>query len=590
MFKPARGRSQPDARRLPTRALPLALLLAAGLTSTLVLAPAKATAAPAKAPSASFEWFEYEGADPSDAAFKPTAGQYANPILKGTYPDPAVMRVGKDFYFVSSTFAWFPGLPVFHSTDLVNWNQIGNAIDRPGMLDFGRLGLSRAVFAPTLSHHDGVFYILNTCVDCQGNFLITAKDPKGPWSDPVWLPKVEGIDPYLFFDDDGGAMIVFNGEPPGPAEYSGHRAIWAIAYDIKAQKTVGERKLLLDKGVNPAAKPIWPEGPHILKKDGWYYLIAAEGGTAEGHSQVALRSRSAWGPYVPYADNPILTQRGLPKDRPLPITSAGHATLVDTPDGKWWATFLAVRPYGDDLYNTGRETFLLPVEWKDGWPIILENGKTIPYVHARPDLPETTPKAPPTSGAFKARDAFDGQAMPLNWVTMRIPQERWWRLDQGKLVLDARRETLGGMTQPSFWGRRQQHLNASASTEMRFTPAKVGDKAGIAAVQNDDYYFFLGVTRNAEGRDEIVLERRAGPDQPEGGVKIASAPVDTGGAGPIWLKITARGGAYDFAYALTEGQWKTLKAGEDGTILSTKTAGGFVGVLLGVYAQDGAPR
>ena len=560
-----------------------ALTLPVGLGHAQSLEPG-----PGQAPTAAFEWFEYEGADPSDAAFKPTAGQYANPILKGTYPDPAVMRVGKDFYFVSSTFAWFPGLPIFHSTDLVNWKQIGNAIDRPGMLDFGRLGLSRAVFAPTLSHHDGTFFLLNTCVDCKGNFLITAKDPKGPWSDPVWLPTVQGIDPYLFFDDDGSALIVFNGEPPGPAEYSGHRAIWAIAYDIKSGKTVGERRLLLDKGVNPAAKPIWPEGPHILKKDGWYYLIAAEGGTAEGHSQVALRSRSAWGPYVPYANNPILTQRGLPKDRPLPITSAGHANLVDTPDGKWWATFLAVRPYGDDLYNTGRETFLLPVDWKDGWPIILENGKTIPYVHAKPDLPATTPKPPPTAGAFKVRDAFNGKDLPLNWVTMRIPQQRWWRLDGGKLILTARPETIGGMTQPSFWGRRQQHLNATASTEMRFRPTKVGDKAGMVAVQNDDHFFFLGLERNAQGQDEIVLERRAGPRDPEDGVKVASAPVTLKADAPVWLKVTARGGAYDFSYALTAGQWKSLKANEDGSILSTKKAGGFVGALLGVYAHQGS--
>lgn len=565
--------------------LALALVLLAGSAQAQARAPSSDSA-----PTASFDGFEYDGADPSDAAFKPGPGEYANPILKGTYPDPAVLRVGKDFYFVSSTFAWFPGLPVFHSTDLVHWTQIGNAIDRPGMLDFGRLGLSRAVFAPTLSYRDGLFYLLNTCVDCKGNYLITTKDPKGPWSDPVWLPSVEGIDPYLFFDDDGGALIVFNGEPPGPAEYPGHRAIWAIAYDIQAGKTIGERKLLLDKGVDPAAKPIWPEGPHILKKDGWYYLIAAEGGTAEGHSQVALRSRSAWGPYTPYANNPILTQRGLPKDRPLPITSAGHANLVDTPDGKWWATFLAVRPYGDDLYNTGRETFLLPVEWKDGWPVILEKGKTVPYVHAKPDLPATTPAPPPTAGAFGIRDRFDGQDLPLNWVTLRIPRERWWRLEGGQLILTARPESIGGRTQPSFWGRRQQHINASASTVMRFRPIHVGDRAGMAAVQNDDHFFFLGLERNAEGRDEIVLERRAGPSDPENGVKVASAPVTAPAGAPVWLKITARGGAYDFAYALAPGQWRTLKTSEDGSILSTKTAGGFVGALLGVYAYDGGAK
>jgi alpha-N-arabinofuranosidase len=564
-------------------------LLAAGAAQARV--PLDAQPLPAAdrpdAPKAAFDWFEYAGADPSDAAFKPTSTQYANPILKGTYPDPAIMRVGKDFYLANSTFAWFPGLPIFHSTDLVHWTQIGNAIDRPGMLDFRRLGLSRAVFAPTLSHHDGLFYILNTCVDCGGNFLITAKNPKGPWSDPVWLPAVEGIDPYLFFDDDGDALVVFNGEPPEKPEYSGHRAIWAIGYDVKTQKTVGEPKLLLDKGVNPAAKPIWPEGPHILKKDGWYYLVAAEGGTAEGHSQVVLRSKSALGPYVPYAHNPILTQRGLPKDRPLPITSAGHATLLDTPDGKWWATFLAVRPYGDDLYNTGRETFLLPVEWKDGWPVILEDGKTIPYVHAKPDLPATTPAPPPTAGAFKVREEFDGQALPLNWVTMRIPQQRWWRLESGKLVLTARPDTIGGMTQPSFWGRRQQHINASASTLMRFDPTKAGDKAGMVAMQNDDHFFFLGLTRDADGQARIVLERRAGHEDPAEGVRVASALITLKAGAPVWLKITARGGVYDFSYALAPDRWTTLKTGEDGTILSTKKAGGFVGALLGVYAHEG---
>jgi xylan 1,4-beta-xylosidase len=182
----------------------------------LALLASSATAAPQ---TAQFSNFVYSGSDPSDAV-KAVPGQYRNPILQGFHPDPSVTRVGKDYYLVNSTFAWFPGLPVFHSTDLVHWEQIGNALDRPGMLDFKRLGLSRAVFAPAIEHHDGLFYILNTCVDCGGNFLITAKDPKGPWSDPVWLPQVGGIDASIFFDEgDGRAWIVNNDNPPGPAEY-----------------------------------------------------------------------------------------------------------------------------------------------------------------------------------------------------------------------------------------------------------------------------------------------------------------------------------------------------------------------------------
>jgi xylan 1,4-beta-xylosidase len=339
--------------------------------------------------------------------------------------------------------------------------------------------------------------------------------------------------------------------------------------------------VLLDKGVDPSTKPIWPEGPHILKKDGWYYLTAAEGGTAEGHSQVVLRSKSVTGPYVPYANNPILTQRGLPKDRLLPITSAGHADLVDTPDGKWWATFLAVRPYGDDLYNTGRETFLLPVEWKDGWPVILENGKTIPYVATAPKLPASKVVSPPTSGAFKAVETFAGPQLPLNWMTMRIPTERWWSVGKGALTLQARPDKLGDNAQPSFWGRRQQHANASAQTTVRFTPRADGDKAGLAVVQNDDFYYLLAVTRVA-GKPVLRLERRTGAKDPVDGVVVAETPLS--GSGSVDLKITARGGAYDFAYAVKPGAWTTLKAEVDGTVLSTKTAGGFVGALFGVYA------
>jgi alpha-N-arabinofuranosidase len=551
------------------------------IRSALIALALSATVANAAPTTATFTNFTYQGSDPVDAQVKAAPGQYRNPILNGFYPDPSVTRVGKDYYLVNSTFAYFPGIPVWHSTDLVHWTQIGNAIDRPGMLDFKRLGLSRAVFAPAIEEQDGTFYILNTCVDCGGNFLITAKDPKGPWSDPVWLPTVGGIDASLFFDDDGKAWILNNDNPPGPAEYQGHRAIWIQQYDPKSQKTLGPRTVLLDKGVDPSTKPIWPEGPHILKKDGWYYLTAAEGGTAEGHSQVALRSKSVLGPYVPYANNPILTQRGLPKDRLLPITSAGHADLVDTPDGKWWATFLAVRPYGDDLYNTGRETFLLPVEWKDDWPVILENGKTIPYVATAPKLPAPKALPPPTSGAFKAVETFAGPQLPLNWMTMRIPQSRWWSVGKGALTLQARPDKLGDNAQPSFWGRRQQHANASAQTTVRFTPKADGDKAGLAVVQNDNFYYLLAVTRVA-GKPVLRLERRTGAKDPVDGVVVAETPL--AGGGPVDLKITARGGAYDFAYAVKPGVWTTLKADVDGTVLSTKTAGGFVGALFGVYA------
>jgi alpha-N-arabinofuranosidase len=538
--------------------------------------------AAAAQPVARFDHFTYQGRDPPGRTLTVAAGEYRNPILSGFYSDPSLVRVGNDYYLVSSTFTYFPGIPVFHSRDLVNWTQIGNAIDRPGQLDFGSLGISRGVFAPDISHRDGVFYILNTCVDCGGNFLITATNPAGPWSDPVWLPEIDGIDPSLFFDADGRAYLLNTGPPPGPAKYDGHRAIWIQEFDVAARRMVGPRTVLVDGGVRPAEKPIWIEGPHIFRHQGWYYLIAAEGGTAEGHSQVVLRARQARGPYAPYPGNPILTQRGLDPRRPYPITSAGHADFVRTPAGEWWATFLAARPYEDDHYNTGRETFLLPVEWRDGWPVILPAGRPIPEVLPRPKLPRQPPANIPMAGPFVVRDDFDGPALAPNWMMIRNPRQGWHGFDRGWLTMRARPDGLGDFARPSFIGRRQQHAFATAETVVDFMPSRAGDEAGLAAFQNDEFWWLLCVGLQ-DGRRVVQLRRRAGPADPAGGVLVASAPAPPG---PVRLRIEARGGLYDFSYADVDG-WQALARGADGKILSTRTAGGFVGALFGLYAHAG---
>jgi alpha-N-arabinofuranosidase len=542
--------------------------------------PTPATAAPAV-----FGWFDYRGSDPSDRV-PARPGDYRNPILHGFYPDPSVTRAGRDFYLVHSTFDWFPGIPVWRSRDLIHWTQIGNAIDRPGQLDFKRLGLSRGVFAPSIHFHAGTFYIVNTCVDCGGNFLITATNPAGPWSDPAWLPELKGgIDPSLFFDDDGSAWMVNNDVPPGQPLYEGHRAIWAQRFDPKTLKTFGPRTLLVNGGVDIAKKPIWIEGPHILKREGWYYLTCAEGGTAEGHSQVVFRSRRPDGPYVPFAGNPILTQRDLPRGRPMPVTSAGHAQLVEAPDGKWWATFLATRPYQGDFYNTGRETFLLPVTWTDGWPRITATREVIPYAARAPRLPSGAPPAIPTSGAFAVHDDFRGTALPFHWMEMRNPQGRWWRLAGGTLRLQGRPVRLGDNGNPSFLARRQQHMNAVATTELRSCPAADGEEGGLAALQNDDFWYLIAVTRSG-GATRLVLKKRAGAGDPAAGAIVAEAPFAC--SGPVRLRVEAKGPLYAFSYAHRGGPWRTLGAAQDGTILSTRTAGGFVGAVFGLYAY--APR
>lgn len=562
--------------------------LAALIAASLACGTAQAQQEPL---TARFDSFAYSGSNPGDGDLEPWT--YRNPILGGFYPDPSVTRVGDAYYLVTSTFGYFPGIPVFRSPDLVHWTQIGNAIDRPDQLDFKQLGLSRGVFAPTITARDGFFYILNTCVDCGGNFAITAKDPAGPWSNPVWLPDLEGgIDPSLFFDEDGRTWILNNGPPEGTPQYDGHRAIWIQQFDLKALKTIGPRKVLVNGGVDFSTKPIWIEGPHILKRDGWYYLICAEGGTAEGHSQVVLRSRSVTGPYEPNPDNPILTQRGLPRDRPDPVTSAGHAQLVQAPNGEWWATFLAVRPYEGDYYNTGRETFLLPVRWQGGWPRITEPGQPIPGWVRKSDIAGTPRPPVPTSGKFSVVDEFDGAALPPYWMMMRNPRELWYALDKGALVLTARAAGLGDNGNPSFLARRQQHTSASAETVVRFTPRAEGDRAGIAVLQNDDYWYSLGVERH-QGKTVLAIRARTGPDSPKEGVLQVIETPDAQAikpGEPLGLRIEVAGATVRFAFHMDRpdglGAWLPVTV-LDARPLSTRTAGGFVGAVFGPFAQSG---
>ncbi len=540
-------------------------------------------AAPADA-EARFDWFSYEGRD-EVFAVAPGEGDYQNPILAGFYPDPSITQVGGDYYLVNSTFAYFPGIPVFHSTDLVNWMQIGNVIDRPGMLDFKDLGLSRGVFAPTIEHHDGLFYVANTCVDCGGNFIVTAEDPSGPWSDPVWLPEVGGIDPSLFFDEDGKVYLLNNDAPVGEPRYDGHRAIWIREIDPDTFQSISEPIVIIDGGVRPEENPIWIEGPHIYHVGEYYYLSSAEGGTAVNHSQVLARADNVLGPYTPFEGNPVLTQRHLDPDREHPITSVGHADFVTDAEGNWWVSFLGVRPYEGDFYNTGRETFLMPVEWKDGWPIITEGDELVPYQAARPALPAAEAPGIPTTGNFSLKGEFDRPLDPY-WLFVRVPQEEWWQVEEGALVLTPRAERLGDRKQPSVVARRQQHLTATAMTQIEFTPAP-DSEAGLLAMQSDEYYFALGLGADEEGAPVIRLRRRAGADQPPRGEVVAEVPVEMSSGEAVRFRIEADRDIYRFAYAVGDREFIAIGGDQDGKLLSTRTAGGFVGATFGMYAEGG---
>lgn len=539
-----------------------------------------ALSACAHAPAAEpirFQWFEYSGRDATFGAPLPK-GEFHNPILAGYYPDPSVVRVGDAYYLVNSSFAHWPGIPIHESRDLVHWKLIGHALSNPDKVSFDGLGVSRGVFAPSIHFHDGTFYVINTLVDAGGNFFVTATDPRGPWSDPVWLKEIDGIDPSFFFDDDGRTYILNNGPPQGTPLYNGHRAIWMQEFDLGARQLVGPRKVIVNGGVDLARQPIWIEGPHLYRIKDWYYLMCAEGGTERNHSEVVFRAKSPWGPYEAWSGNPILTQRDLPADRAHPVTNAGHADLVQMQDGSWWAVFLASRPYRDYLFNTGRETWLLPVKWQDGWPLILGRGKAIPYSLKAPRVSaRVTDASDALAGNFTRRDEFDAAEPGPEWLQVHVPKERWFELAGGALVIHPSSVNLDAKRNTTFYARRQAHLQFAASTAFE-PPAEPGIAAGLAAYQNENYWYFFGARRSAVGL-QLFLERHAGAELRVVEKTTIEVP------GTLKLMINGDGPGYSFFYDAGDG-WHPLHVNDDGSILSTAVAGGFVGTVLGPYARQ----
>lgn len=504
-----------------------------------------------------------------------------NPILTGFYPDPSIVKVGTDYYLINSTFAYFPGIPVFHSQDLKNWKQIGNVISRPSQMNFMGHRMTRGLFAPAISYHNGTYYVTCTLIDKGGNFVVTATDPAGPWSDPVWLPEVKGIDPSLFFDDSK-AYIMYNSDAPeNKPLYSGHRTIRMYEFDGQSLKVTGEEKILVNGGVDISKKPVWIEGPHIMKANGWYYLYAAEGGTSVNHSEVVLRSKSVWGPYVPYEENPILTQRDLPADRKDPVTSAGHAQFVEGPDGKLYAIFLAVRPYADNYYNTGRETFIAPAEWRNDWPVINPQSKEIKYSYSANYKEVKAKDARPQSGNFEYTLTFEKGLDPA-LLFLRTLDTTWFHTSVSKgLTLKLKGETCMELSNPAFIGKRQQHMNALAETTLDFEAGSENEKAGMVIFQDEKHFYYVC---KSVGQGKSVVQLFKSNQEGQSMELLSERGLDR--KGPLSVRIEVQGAFCRFYYSLNGKKWTLLKDQVDATFLSTQVAGGFIGCVFGLYATS----
>ncbi|MBN1926372.1 MAG: glycoside hydrolase family 43 protein [Prolixibacteraceae bacterium] len=528
-----------------------------------------------------YDFFSYQGNDDyyNDNELKGNDCFY-NPILPGWYSDPSICSNNEDYFLVTSTFVFFPGVPIFHSTDLVNWKQIGHVLDRESQLvNLQGQHTSGGIFAPAISYnpHNQTYYMVTTNVGA-GNFFVKTKDPFGSWSDPIWLPDVKGIDPSFFFDDDGKAYIVNNDDPDGKPRYNGHRAIRIQQFDVETDKTFGPRVVLVDGGIHPEENPIWIEGPHIYKINGMYYLMAAEGGTGPDHSEVILRSENPMSGYVAWDKNPILTQRHLSPDRPNPITCAGHADLIQTKEGNWWSVFLACRPINGKFENLGRETFLMPVKWSnDGYPYMTQGNDLIPMMGQREGA---VVNENATFGNFIVTDSFDSDVLALEWITLRSPAKGLYSLKDfpGYLSLNCIPVSATERKTPAFVSRRMQHHKFVCETRMYFDPADSTEKAGVLLYKDERHQYFMAVQKKGNGR-KIALEKIGARS-----VETLAEEMINDANSPINMKVISEGTHYNFLYAVGNSSWKQLIENVDAYYLSTANSFGFTGTTIGMYA------
>lgn len=498
---------------------------------------------------------DFGGRNPFKAMSEPNAAvTYNNPVIPGFYSDPSVCRVGEDYYLVTSTFGYFPGVPVFHSKDLVNWEQIGHCIHRKEQMPKGL-----NIYAPTIRHNNGTFYMITTTIGPKfGSFYVSATNPTGPWSDPIWV-KAGMIDPDLFFDDDGKSYF--------------------ISSDFKLYEIDIETGKLLTAG-----QKIWngtggrhPEGPHIYKKDGFYYLMAAEGGTEEAHSETIARSNNIWGPYFDNPANPILAHANA-AGQGNPIQGVGHADIIQAHDGLWWIMFHGYRSVSGVNHILGRETCLAPVSWpKNGWPVVNGNG-TASVDMTFPTLPLKLFKEKPT------KIDFDNDELGLEWNYIQIPDYEKFSLSDrpGFLRLKGSANQISGSsspikiqhTSPTFVGRRLTDLYFTATTQIEFNPKNENEEAGIVLL-NNGYHFDLMINKK-EGNRILVVKLQF--DQII--YKSEEIVLKSGS-----VKLRVKGEKTKFTFSYTQGNDEYIEIETVASkFLSSETVGGFTGTYVGLYA------
>lgn len=491
------------------------------------------------------------------------ATHYQNPVIQGFSPDPSVCVVGDDFYLVNSTFSYFPGIPIFHSRDMVHWLQIGNVLSRSSQVNLTGNNIAAGIFAPTIRYHQGTFYVICTNIGHEGNFVVSAQDPAGPWSDPVFITEADGIDPSLFFAPDGRIYYTGTHDRATGAAYPGDNDIYLAELDPATWQIKGPKHPVWHGALRGSA---WAEGPHLYYRHGYYYLMIAEGGTYHHHAITIARSKNITGPYTGNPDNPILTHRHLGQD--YPVANVGHGDLVASPNGSWYLVCLASRKVAGRV-NLGRETFIANVSWADDWPVInpgvgrLSTTGTI-------DLPPAPVQQPTATIIFDQpldpRLLFLRNPVPANY---QYPGDHTVRLTPTTVDLTA-------PASPTFIGVRQRSMTMLFRVEFSTLPA-TANQVGITVFQTDQYYIKFFVTTEA-GQSSLKVIQAAGGEE----TTISSWPVHTA---IRTLCFRQNGQTLSCGYRnTTDPTYHWLDIAVDTRSLSTEIAGGFTGCVNAVFA------
>ncbi|NIB39951.1 glycoside hydrolase family 43 protein [Pseudomaricurvus alkylphenolicus] len=515
-----------------------------------------------------------------------------NPIIKGFNPDPSICRVGDDYYIVTSTFEWFPGYQIHHSRDLRNWQLVGRPLNRVSQLDMRGVPDSCGVWAPCLTYNDGTFYLLYTNVRSfkgdwkdMPNYLVTTNDILGEWSEPIYMNS-SGFDGSLFHDDDSRCWLLNMLMDHRKGRFFG--GIVMQEYDKEQQKLVGEVHYLFEGTEHGRT-----EGPHLYKRNGYYYLMTAEGGTGYEHCMTLARSRSITGPYDVHPENPFITSKYNPEAY---LQKTGHGDLVQVQNGDWYATFLTGRPLTErGRCITGRETAIERVEWReDDWLYLACGGRAARRVVEAPDLPDHPFDAP------KQRTDFDSDEIDLNFQSLRVPfSSDWVSQTQRKGYLRVvGRDSLSSCFEQSLVARRVQNHATEASTCVEFEPETFQQMAGLVCYYNTSHYYYLHITGDDFGRrakGESVRKFLNITCCDSGRVSDAlDQPIDITGADQVYLRADFNGAELQFYYALSEGDWQPVGSVLDGSILSddyVEVSSGifkpcFTGAFYGLCCQD----